>query len=350
MLMPRSRCVLAGVTSLIIICTTVLWGVVLWGRWTLTVRTVHDHRTGKPPQSRDTGCLSQGQWVRAADSYGVNAGGAEYCPGHAFKHFCMFSDQSRARLNRIASWSWVPSQPSCPSVRYGDIFQRLLSRRVLFLGDSLTQEQFMALQCRVLPIVESRSGDLRTDITLKLQGGGMIRYVRLDHFIVNTTETLVDGWPYEAVQQADLVVLNTGLHKNSVLVTRSDFEAMARTTVSALFHNTHGVVAFRSHFMPRGDCAGFQEPLRNESQVSEWSHHTAYNWLRLPMMNDVWWDAFDLAGPRFVFYNITWATNLRADAHTVFLPGKNHSDCVHFCLPGVVDLWNIYMLWDLLPS
>ena len=314
------------------------------------MRTVHDHRTGNLSQLRDTGCLSQGRWVRAVGSYGLNGMGAEYCPGQAFKHFCVFSDQSRARLKQITSWSWVSSQASCPPVSYGDILHRLSSQRVLFLGDSLTQEQFMALQCNVLPIVKSTSGDIRTNISLKLHSGGMIQYVRLDWFIVNTTETLIDGWPYEAVKQADLVVLNTGLHKSSLLVARSDFEALARTTVSALSHNTHGVLAFRSHFMPHGDCARIQEPLRNKSQVFEWYHYASYNWLQLPMMNDVWWDAFDSAGPRFVFYNITWATTLRADAHTLFLPGKNHSDCVHFCLPGVIDLWNIYMLWDLLPS
>ena len=158
------------------------------------------------------------------------------------------------------------------------------------LGDSITQEQFRALECKPLPLVDSRSGDLRPDITWTLQGGGMIQYLRFNQLIANTTAKLVNGWPYEVVQQADLVALKAGHYKNQHV-------ALARTRVSALSFKNHDVFAFRSLFMPRGDCAFHQGPLRDESPVFEWSHHTAHNWLKLPMMNDVWLDAFDSAGP-----------------------------------------------------
>ena len=52
-----------------------------------------------------------------------------------------------------------------------------------------------------------------------------------------------------------------------------------------------------------------------------------------------WSELFPETAPDIPFYvlNISAMSNLRADAH---LPG----DCLHFCLPGVPDVWVGMML------
>jgi hypothetical protein len=38
--------------------------------------------------------------------------------------------------------------------------------------------------------------------------------------------------------------------------------------------------------------------------------------------------------------NITYLSELRADAHPASAGGKKHDDCMHWCLPGITDTWN----------
>ncbi|CAL5186072.1 unnamed protein product [Lathyrus oleraceus] len=47
-----------------------------------------------------------------------------------------------------------------------------------------------------------------------------------------------------------------------------------------------------------------------------------------------------LKGSSFVILNITYLSELRADAHPASAGGKKHDDCMHWCLPGITDTWN----------
>jgi hypothetical protein len=47
-----------------------------------------------------------------------------------------------------------------------------------------------------------------------------------------------------------------------------------------------------------------------------------------------------LKGSSFIILNITYLSELRADAHPASAGGKKHDDCMHWCLPGITDTWN----------
>ncbi|KAF3320136.1 protein trichome birefringence-like 13 [Carex littledalei] len=47
-----------------------------------------------------------------------------------------------------------------------------------------------------------------------------------------------------------------------------------------------------------------------------------------------------LKGSRFHILDITSMSVFRADAHPSTTGGKKHEDCMHWCLPGLPDIWN----------
>jgi len=47
-----------------------------------------------------------------------------------------------------------------------------------------------------------------------------------------------------------------------------------------------------------------------------------------------------LKGSTFHVLDITHMSEFRADAHPATAGGKKHDDCMHWCLPGITDIWN----------
>ncbi|XP_074327848.1 protein trichome birefringence-like 13 isoform X2 [Apium graveolens] len=45
-------------------------------------------------------------------------------------------------------------------------------------------------------------------------------------------------------------------------------------------------------------------------------------------------------GTSFKLLEITSMSEFRADAHPSSTGGKKHDDCMHWCLPGITDIWN----------
>lgn len=47
-----------------------------------------------------------------------------------------------------------------------------------------------------------------------------------------------------------------------------------------------------------------------------------------------------LKSSTFHVLDITHMSEYRADAHPSTSGGKKHDDCMHWCLPGLTDVWN----------
>jgi hypothetical protein len=75
-------------------------------------------------------------------------------------------------------------------------------------------------------------------------------------------------------------------------------------------------------------CNPGQTPGRSKDQSGKWS------WSMPAVHEPIWRREFALLAPQTPFYylNITPASNLRRDLHP-------EGDCLHYCSPGVPDLW-----------
>lgn len=56
------------------------------------------------------------------------------------------------------------------------------------------------------------------------------------------------------------------------------------------------------------------------------------------LVNQHLYRAFE--GTRFHILDISHMSEFRADAHPSAAGGKKHDDCMHWCLPGLTDIWN----------
>ncbi|KAJ6905694.1 hypothetical protein NC652_023456 [Populus alba x Populus x berolinensis] len=54
-----------------------------------------------------------------------------------------------------------------------------------------------------------------------------------------------------------------------------------------------------------------------------------------------------LKGSSFHVLDITHLSEFRADAHPATAGGKKHDDCMHWCLPGITDIWNDLFIMNL---
>lgn len=56
------------------------------------------------------------------------------------------------------------------------------------------------------------------------------------------------------------------------------------------------------------------------------------------LVNQHLYRAFE--GTEFHILDISHLSEFRADAHPSTAGGKKHDDCMHWCLPGLTDIWN----------
>ena len=81
-----------------------------------------------------------------------------------------------------------------------------------------------------------------------------------------------------------------------------------------------------------------QGPLLDASPQISW-----YNWGQFQTYGQLWRDAIThLNDGRFVYLNVYNMSLARGDGH--YLPnGPPRPDCLHTCLPGIVDSWNFIL-------
>lgn len=149
----------------------------------------------------------------------------------------------------------------------------------------------------------------------------------------------------------DIFVFNTGAHGS---VQKNP--AFWRRTAHLLNHLWPGTVIYRTVEYGHPGCEKTMRPLRpHEMPRSLW-----YNWASFPGLNKEiaqhFTQVFDaVAENKFRTLNITMFTE-RGDGHHVYMsfqkdpngdPRGKCCDCLHYCLPGIPDMWN-HMLFDLL--
>ena len=143
----------------------------------------------------------------------------------------------------------------------------------------------------------------------------------------------------------DVLVLNVGQHLHDP----SDDGTGAVELIAelALRHlagvDFRGTVFYRTNYRP-----GCLAP-DDDRGVTELSH---YNWLQLAdgTYDTLWLRAACRLYPRLRVLNVTPASAQRFNAHVgLAYPGiHNVTDCLHWCLPGPIDMWNVALQNELL--
>lgn len=340
-------------------------------------------------RSRRARCLARGDgsWVPRPESdehytsmsplyVGQNPRAAKYwskCDERARAGQSAYAANAKARIG----FMWQPAGEDCAglggpsaSLLFPELKRafcaRFAGKKLLFVGDSTQGQHFTSFVhsvgvtsswwSRPTPCYHGWKIPLRSetdafDVTVQLCGGAVeARNIRNEHLLLNASEqelwrqrNAMRGhglrvrnkfcrFPVEAVQWADVVVLNRGLHFTPLDRFASELDATMRMLATLRAANGgRPELILRSTHAPVPDCS-IKRPI---SAVP--LEHTLdqgprkYHWGDMAATNAV-------AACLALEYGASFINVFRLSSHrpdVPFVPG----DCVHSCLPGPVDEW-----------
>lgn len=240
-------------------------------------------------------------------------------------------------------------------------------RRILLLGDSITDEFFYSLASTLIQSRSCRSSKEFSDgFRTVFEFGGNISYqlletsafecgrttsiyvVRHDHFLISefgdsytatihAQETLYGaGWHYLLKKlDIDLIIANRGVHfvPDDVVLTELEH------TLSYLRQH-HGSVSVIYRSSAPGhknfDEVRYSAPLSSEAEAQL----DLFSWDKLKLQNSLIRQLLRNSFNEVLYLDVYPSSVLRHDGHTT-------EDGLHYCIPGPIDNW-VVLLYNLL--
>ena len=268
---------------------------------------------------------------------------------------------------RWVDYRWVP-QASCPAQlhsgfghgAYYDVCSWLSGHHILFVGDSVTNQMFVSLL-----LLSGFSGGKKRLAGMWAFGEAMvcnrsarIRFERSDFLNLagEPPTPNIHGKPqsgyshlrsWSLLQEYDTAVLNTGVHLQQQSALRDRVHSLAKV-FAALPSNV--TLVWRTTVPGHDNCSAATEPLTNKYVPLP---KGMYGWDRVEGQNTLIQSIFERIAPGRLRYLDAFAlANTRADGHIVsktkFMTtsdGRKVSypvvDCLHYCMPGPVEIWNV---------
>ncbi|KAJ0262056.1 Protein trichome birefringence-like 37 [Hirschfeldia incana] len=316
-------------------------------------------------RKQTSGCnLFQGRWVPDASYPFYNS---STCP-FIDSEFNCFSRPDKQFLE----YSWKPD--SCIIPRFDGLafLNKWRGKRVMFVGDSLSLNMWESLACMIHSSVPDSKTNFskRTPLSnLTFQEYGVTLYLYRTPYLVDiskedagrvlnlgTIEGGADVW-----KDMDILVFNSWhwwLHKgvqsqgwdfirngSSLIRDMDRLDAFNKglTTWAQWVDQNVNISQTRvffqgispTHYMgrewnePRKTCNGQMQPLTGST----------YPGGSLPAASIVSRVLSSMKTPVYLL-DITTLSQLRKDAHPSTYGGDGGTDCSHWCLPGLPDIWN----------
>eukprot|EP00253_Pinus_taeda_P007448 PITA_07448 len=225
-------------------------------------------------------------------------------------------------------WRWKPLDCNLNRFNALDFLQRLRGKKILFAGDSLTNDQWQSMVCLLSSVSPPGRSTLSTGqgiSTFEATDYGVSVSFQWAPFLVDRVNKTIGG-QQKVVIELDSVELNAKEWVGQDIL---------------LFESGHwwgqnvGDPRSASDWKnPTGhNCENETEPILGSSYPGPYPP-------QLGIAEDV---LHHMSSP-VSFLNITTLTLLRKDGHPSIytddhsIPGR--ADCLHWCLPGVPDAWN----------
>ncbi|XP_075671489.1 protein trichome birefringence-like 43 [Castanea sativa] len=332
------------------------------------VHCEHSYKVGRVAESTGSGCdLYQGNWVfdTSYPLYDVSS-----CPFIEKEFDC----QNNGRPDKdYLRYRWQPSGCNLPRFDGGDLLSRLRGKSLMFVGDSLSLNQWQSLTCmlhRAVPAAKyslTRTGDISTftfpaynvkvlfyrnaflvDVISTSEGAvlnldsikGAKVWNGMDVVIFNTWH----WWTHTGRKQPwDFIQVGGRMYKdlNRLVAFKLALNTWAKwidsnvdPTITKVFFQ--GVSPDHSNGSFWGEpnanqCAGQTKPLLGNNYPG--GPHPAELLLEKVIST--------MLKPVYVL-NVTTLSQLRKDGHPSVYGHGGHRDmdCSHWCLAGVPDTWN----------
>ncbi|KAH7365588.1 hypothetical protein KP509_18G036100 [Ceratopteris richardii] len=285
-------------------------------------------------------------------------------------------------------WRWKPSECELPRFNASYFLEMLRGQKLAFVGDSLARDHGESLACALIQVENAEKHEWQLkwyfpsyNFTLAILWSPFLVQHSMDqsdlailhldvpdkewtaqlndfdiaifstgywHFrrSVYYTNNATLGWSEHAEANVTKIDVFTEFRMTMETVLRyiaTEYRGVAMIRTVTVDHFEHGVwdaggICNRTRPYASKDVAVPEKNARmNEIQIEEFMKAMAL---------------VDSGSPRFLLLNVTQSSFLRPDGH----PGlyRNHvgdtpHDCLHWCLPGPVDMWNQLVMYTLQP-
>ncbi|KAK2656156.1 hypothetical protein Ddye_009208 [Dipteronia dyeriana] len=374
----RTSCVSQWFRMLIVVGSLVSFLVVVGGGYVYVLpsltQAVQGDRISDLSNSMVSCDFADGSWI-IDDNYPLY--NASECPFAEQGFNCLGNGR---RDNGYLKWKWKPKNCEITRFNVHSILEWLRSKRVVFVGDSMSRTQWESLICLLMTGVEDKKSVYEINgnkITKRIRFLG-VRFSSFNFTIefFRSVFLVQHGWmPRHAPKRvrstlkldkmddisnewinADILIFNTG----QWWVPGKLFETGCYFQVeNSLKLGMSIPTAFR---IALGTWASWAEKMidKNRTRVffrtfepSHWSDklHRFCNVTQSPIIDTKDWDrnifshsilevVKNMTVPITVLH-VTSMSAFRSDAHVgMWSDNPSVPDCSHWCLPGVPDVWN----------
>ena len=296
-------------------------------------------------------CPRGGHWSHTGNSTPPYRAGTVGQPTPSFYKAC------HTRGDYV-QWTWHATDPPCRAASEDDSWcEALRGRSILFVGDSLSLQMFWSL-LHLAPADSGEIGRARRLYDMDFKRGGefklcdgrsRVAFVRNDWLVENkwnrschfdAANNLMCRSFAKLAASYNTLVLNTGLH---VEMRQEAGVIAAHTTLLARWLNTtrHDVI-YRTSAPGHALCQEARVPLQSRYVAPE-GHR--FHWDVIEVHDAVRRSRFEALLPgRVRFIDAATIANSRADRHMVQgRYGGGSVDCLHYCLPGPPDAYNLVL-------
>ncbi|KAI9308543.1 GDSL/SGNH-like acyl-esterase family found in Pmr5 and Cas1p-domain-containing protein [Cunninghamella echinulata] len=339
----------------------------------------------------DATTYNQGQWVKRkfhvknnqVKSFTLKAG--YHCPQH-FAHKCFERNEKELiRSKQIAEWEWKPEQCQLLDMNAYELANHLSKHPLLFVGDSISQLQYESMGCLLgefmsKPTKQMMSNNItRGDKSIKVSElaftttdshadtSPSLAYIRSDFLLRTDDFKLINPFEKEgdlmgighnfpwvhALPHFDYIVINTGAHWHKDIkwgpnTSEEELRQAFKDGMKVVFDHLkkvikpHQRVWVRSTPYGHSNCSQYKKPMKKLNPPT--GQPGQYVWHLFSTFDNIWREWIENEkDPRFNYFDISYMSNLRGDAHS-----KPDKDCLHFCIGGgPVDFWNQYLYHEI---
>ncbi|CAL8467406.1 g6944 [Coccomyxa elongata] len=297
-------------------------------------------------------------------------------------HFCGRRPDDFVRARESMLWRWRPKSCSLFDFRrissqqhtLGALLGKLGKRKIVLVGDSISLEQYLSLEGLLgSEIVDAQSETVHINgkphagqSTSFITRSGLQVYFTRSDFLVNKDTMKLDladpkadplGMPHYTMTNMSHLDWHSSpwTHlldsPNSYLVLATSahwwshrgygpeqYAAGVRAVLRHLVSKFKGERVF-----VRASVAGHPQCQLAQGPYSDFLYpHEEHwvNWGEFKGHNDAWRQAIAAQNDtRFVFLDVEPMTRVRPDGHL----RPDGPDCLHYCLPGVIDYWTLLL-------